>query len=89
MTIGLIYGAGDDIVLPKNEDGTVKLAANPPSIGQVWAEMEKTLASGKAKAIGQCKNEQYISKRSHFSAQASVISLSRRGFLASFFRYVI
>jgi hypothetical protein len=33
-----------------NEDGTVRLATNPPSIGQTWADMEKVLASGKVKA---------------------------------------
>jgi len=37
---------------PVNEDGTIKLAVNPPSMGQTWADMEKVLASGKVKSIG-------------------------------------
>lgn len=38
--------------MPRNEDGSIKLDPNPPSIGEVWAHLEAVLASGKAKAIG-------------------------------------
>lgn len=38
--------------MPKNEDGSLKLDPNPPSIGEVWAQLEKVLASRKARAIG-------------------------------------
>jgi glycerol 2-dehydrogenase (NADP+) len=37
---------------PKNEDGSTKMAVNPPSLSQTWAEMEKVLATGKVKNIG-------------------------------------
>ena len=33
----------------RNEDGTVKMVANPPSHQETWAAMEKVLASGKVK----------------------------------------
>lgn len=46
-----INGA-DQIKMPRNEDGSIKLDANPPSIGDVWAKFEDLLGSGKAKAIG-------------------------------------
>lgn len=36
-------------ITPKNEDGSIKLANNPPSLSEIWAEMEEVLASGKVK----------------------------------------
>ena len=52
MNYDLVPTANKDGLIniePKNEDGSTKMAVNPPSLSQTWAEMEKVLATGKVK----------------------------------------
>ena len=59
---------------PKNEDGSTKMATNPPSLSETWVEMEKVLATGKVKVQPFC--ELICQRRSHLCCQRILVSLT-------------